>query len=143
MGSWFINSYRSTYLSTFFWSLSGSAWKYGFVGVTDVEVGNPSLTMWVGDGSGGVAVRSTESTSGVVTNFTFFALGCFASSTMNFLNCSSTDTLFLAASSKISAALVCSSCSSSNSSMRISIPFPFPLTGVLFFYRALDISKSN
>ena len=102
LGSRLINSCRSTSLSTFVQRILGSACKYRFVGVADVRVGKPSWTIWVGDGCYGVMVRSIDSTSGGVTNFTFFSLGCFASSTMNFLNCSSTDTLLLEASYKIS-----------------------------------------
>ena len=145
-GSRLMKYCRSTYLSTLVWRLLGSDWKYGFregVGVIEVEVGNPSSTIRVSGGGGGVEVRSTGSTSSGVKIFTFFAWGFFASSTMKFLNCYSTVILFLAAYSKICAMLLCSSSSLSDYLGSNSPCFPFPLTRFLLFFRALDNSAAS
>ena len=66
-----------------------------------------SCIIWVGDGGGGVETKSMDSTIGGFIIFTFLALYFIVSSSTNHLNCSSIETLFLAASIKMSVALAC------------------------------------
>ena len=99
-----------------------------------VNTGIFSYIIWVGDGGGGVETKSMASTVGGSVSFTFLALACLVSSSTNRLNCSSTETLFLAASIKMSVALACNSSSSSKISWRISLRFPLLFVEISRFF---------
>ena len=102
--------------------------------------GVSSWVIWVGDGGGGVETKSTRfSSNEVVAVFTFFGLPCFAPVSTNRLNCGSTKTLFVVASSIMSTMVANSSSSSSNSDRR-SLRFPFPFYWISFFFLEAAIS---
>ena len=113
MGTLLMNCWRSTSLSTFSLSVFDIALLYKSVGLMFVDSGISSCIIWVGDRGGGVETKSIASNSRSFVIFIFLSLSFFSSSSTKPLNCSLTETLFLAASIKILVALACNSSSSS------------------------------
>ena len=105
-----------------------------------VDTGIFSCIIWIGYGGGGVETKSMDSTVGGFVSFTFLDLAFLVSSLTNHLNCSSTETLFLATSIKMLVSLACNSSSSSGLSCRISFYFPFPFVVLARHFRGLAIS---
>ena len=134
-----MNCWRSTSLSTFSLSVSDIALLHKLVGLMSVDTGMSSCIIWVGDGGGGVEAKSMVSTAGGFVCFTFLALACFVSSSTNRLNCSSTETLFLAASIKKLVSFEHKLSSYSKISWRISLRFPFPFAVLSKHFRDLVI----
>ena len=82
-----------------------------------------SSVILVGEGHGDSGIKSIGLIPEGIETLTFLGLPCFAPDSMNCLNCFLTDTLFIEASSKMSATVATNS---SDSSGRISLHFPFP-----------------
>ena len=142
LGSLLINCCRSTSLSILSLSVSDIALLHKLAGLMLVDTGIFSCIIWVGDGGGGVETKSIASTVGGLVIFTFLDLACLASSSKNRLNCSSTKTLFLAASIKMSVALACNSSSTSDISWRIILFFPFPFSILSRCFQDLAVSAT-
>ena len=83
-----------------------------------------SFVILLGEGIGEFGVNSILSITGGVEVLTFFCLPFFVPKSTNHLNWILTDTLFVAASSRMSTA-VASSYSSYSNSDKISLHFPF------------------
>ena len=90
--------------------------------MTTIESG----VILVGECLGDFGIKLIESITNGVAVITFFSLPCFAPDSTNCLNWVSIDTLFTAASSKMSAAVESSSSSYSDSYGKMSLCFPFP-----------------
>ena len=87
----------------------------------------------VGEGLTESGVKLIGCILGWVAVLTFLSLPCFSPNSKNCLNWVSTDTLFIAASSRMSKVVASSSSSSFDSSDKMSLHFPFPFACVPFF----------
>ena len=94
-GKFSMYAWKSQSWSNLSFKVSGIAVLHMSTGIMEGSFGISSCVIWVGDGGGGVDIKSTMlSAIKVFVLFSFFGRPCRAPASTNFLNYVSTKTLF-------------------------------------------------